>query len=136
MQKAGIAAIILMFSLIATNVLASEDFLHGEVLNIDREAMRITVRTNWDETREGIRTVAMTESLLVVTKAGDKRFPGCVRLGSRVRIWGTVIGTGQEAIFLAEQIRGCGMKSCNDPTGVRERLNRSRKPGMAGACCR
>lgn len=130
MKKAGIAVII-MLALIATNVLAS-DIIHGEVIDIDREAMKMTIRTSSEESGEMMRIVSLTEKLLIKNQAGAKRLPGCIQPGNRVRVWGTVNDLEEEKVFVAEEIRGCGMGGCNDPTGVRDRLNKSRKRN----CCR
>lgn len=133
MKRAGILLLIIL-ALTATDALAGEDFLHGEVLGIDREANRMTIRTDAEGADGGVQTIALTEKLLVDSRAGGKRLPGCIELGRHVRVWGEAAGEGK--VFLAEEVRGCGMSDCTDPTGVRQRLNRGRKNDMAAPCCR
>jgi len=133
MKRAGILLLIIL-ALTAADVLAAEDFLHGEVLTIDREASRMTIRTGAEGAEGVVQSVALTEKLLIDNRSGGKRLPGCIELGRHVRVWGEAAGEGE--VFLAEEVRGCGMGGCTDPTGVRQRLNRGRKNGMAAPCCR
>lgn len=132
MKRAVMAAVMVSLLLTTVYARAAEDFLYGEVLDVDREAMQMTIRTGAEETGEVVRVVTLSEALLVENRAGDSRLPGCLQAGKHVRVWGVATVEDKTNLFLAEAVRGCGMTSCSDPTGVRERLKRGRKWDAAG----
>lgn len=131
MERAGVIALILI-TLLVKNGLAAEKTLHGEVLDIDRQAMTVTVRADVEGTGEVIQAVVLADSILVEKQTGEKRLPGCIQTGNHIRIRGRTSSGESGSMFLAEEVRGCGGSGCSDPTGVRQRLNKSRKRN----CCR
>jgi hypothetical protein len=107
------------------------DFLHGEIETVDSAARVMVVRAD-QETGGGrlIRVMLPEEP----APAGG-RLPGCIAVGHHIRVWG--LGNRNDgAAFQADEIRGCGMAGCGDPTGVRSRLYRNRENTTMGDMCR
>ena len=114
---------------------ADRPFLHGEILEVHDTARVMMVRTGADTGSSRVVQVIVPRMLLSESPDGMLKLPGCLSSGRHVRIWGDVVpnDAGQ---FIAEEIRGCGMASCSDPTGVRSRLSRNRGAGVNGELCR
>lgn len=102
------------------------ELLIGRIVDIAPDRPRLTLKT--------IKEGREVEQLVTVTMADDFRprgrhqpedrfFPGCVRIGSAVRVWGEFTSRHD---FLATDLRGPG--PANDPSGVRGRIGRG--------CCR
>lgn len=111
---------------------SDQDFLHGKVLEVDPEGLVMIVQPDQDA-GEPI-TVLLSSALMVESGSGELRLPGCVNFGNHIRVWGKA-GDGLGATFQAFKVRGCGMASCNDPTGVRARLSRKRQGAKKEVRC-
>ncbi len=111
---------------------SDQDFLHGKVLEVDSDGLVMIVQPDQDAGE--MVTVMLSSALLVESGSGELRLPGCITSGNHVRVWGKVADVGR-ATFQAFEVRGCGMASCNDPTGVRERLSRKRQGAKKEVRC-
>jgi len=75
----------------------------------DKKNLNIHVRLGWDSSMD---------------KSFDLLLPPCVFPGNKIRVSGTYL---DDSLFLAETVQGCGSGNFSDKTGVRARLNRSRR---------
>jgi len=110
------------------------DFLHGEIETVDSEARIITVRADQETGGSRLIQVLLPETTADEPGLAGQPLPGCIVVGRHVRVWGQ--GDRMDGVtFRADDVRGCGMAVCGDPTGVRSRLyrNRARKP-MGDMC--
>lgn len=110
-----------------------QDFFVVKVLAVDSEKMTIEVlplsagKTGDTGSESGQAfIVRIAEENSLVRNGRDVGFPGCVRVGENIRLWGW-ISQNVENLFLATDIRGCRGGGCFDPTGVRSRLLQGRK---------
>lgn len=110
-----------------------QDFLHGEILAVDKENMQITLRPG-GSTADAVAeiTVRLPAKIMFSGQSAKMRLPGCVVPGNRVRVWGKASIESWQ--FTATDIRGCGGDACNDPTGVRIRLFRHQVGRENGRC--
>jgi uncharacterized membrane protein YgcG len=124
--------LILMLILGVVPTRGSAEFLVGEVVAVNRDRQEfviVSIFTDKGETESSgkesrIKVKAVGEVLSQYEKS-IPLLPGCVQVGERVRVWGEIPATG--AVFLAIDVRGCGGMGCNDPTGVRSRLQKYKK---------
>lgn len=131
-----INCILLVFTLWSWPAIGWSDeraFLHGEIQKLDQDKLIMTIREEGEGQAGRLVRVALPQAVL--TAAGDARLPDCLAVGRHVRVWGTAYAVDSSS-FTADDVRGCTMAECGDPTGVRSRLFRHRKEKRAGDMCR
>lgn len=130
----AIAFILFFLSVCSYSWAIDRDFLHGVVLEVAEDARTMVVRTTPNDGSSRVVTVFLPETILVTSRNGGLRLPGCISSGKHVRIWGAVFARDTDS-FRADAVRGCGMAACYDPTGVRSRLSRNRQGKAMGEMC-
>jgi hypothetical protein len=126
-----------LFLVVSLSSGAELENLHGEILALSRQDMVMTVqllRTS-DPSGGRVVTVLLPADMVHLSAAGSEQLPVCLFPGNHVRIRGTVTASDSDS-YLADEVRGCGMAACNDPTGVRARLFRKRNNEGTGNRCR
>jgi len=111
------------------------DMLYGEIADVDNATRTIWVRIDQDDGAGRVVQVLLPE--VAAERPNQVRGPlsGCIAVGHHVRVWGGTDSGRSDALFTADEIRGCGMAACGDPTGVRSRLFRNRKEMVEGETC-
>ncbi|SHO48443.1 hypothetical protein [Desulfopila aestuarii] len=110
------------------------DFLHGEIETVDSAARIMTVRADQETGGGQLIEVTLPEAVAEEPNPSGGQLPGCIVVGRHVRVWGQ--GNRNDGVaFRAEEVRGCGMVACGDPTGVRSRLYRNRAGKPMGKMC-
>ena len=112
------------------------DFLHGEIEAVDEAGLSMTLCAD-QQTGNGqlIEVILTKEAVRQCAMAADQQLPGCIAVGRHVKVWGKR-NQSDAASFRADEVRGCGMASGGDPTGVRSRLNHNRAGKSIGGICR
>lgn len=122
------SVIILLLAGLLLSSPATAEMLVGTVLSIEKQEFTVRIRP-------GVTTTKAYDELRVVPVLKSTRehspkssLPPCVRVGKTVRLYGQF--NDRMDVFLAKEIRGMGggRKHRHDPTGVRGRLGRCRKP--------
>ena len=126
--------ILLLFVFVVSSITAvargDETAFTGEVASIDVQGREIVVTPASQKRDAGVYD---TKNLKIHVRLGwdssmDKSFdlllPPCVFPGNKIRISGRYL---DDSLFLAETVQGCGSGNFSDKTGVRARLNRSRR---------
>ncbi len=126
-----------VFLMVTVSRATEREFLHGQILQLNRQDMVMTVQLGSDTEYSGSRdvTVLLPANMVLISATGQEMLPACLFSGNHVRIWGTASYPVGD-YFRADAVRGCGMAACNDPTGVRSRLFRKRNSDSKGSVCR
>lgn len=111
------------------------DFLHGEIETVDRAARVMTVRVDRETGDDRLIRVMLPDAFAGDEVQAGATLPGCIAAGRHVRVWGQA-RQSEDSAFRADEVRGCGMSACSDPTGVRARLFRNRQEKIMGGMCR
>ncbi|WP_457576796.1 hypothetical protein [Desulfomarina sp.] len=126
------AVLVLACAVLWTRTGVCQDFFSGKVLWVDRDRRELTV-----EVRHGTKLfgdlagkkpvlVRIAENNNLPVNESGILLPPCVSLGNTVRLWGVKVA-GEPPFFVATDIRGCRGGACDDPTGVRSRLQKHRR---------
>jgi hypothetical protein len=126
-----------LFVVVPVSWAAEREFLYGEIIDLNRHSMVMTVHLVSDIEYAGGRdiTVRLPAEMVHISTTGQERLPGCLLPGNHVRIWGVASSSASDS-FHADTVRGCGMAACNDPTGVRSRLFQERNRESKEFTCR
>ena len=131
MGKSHFFSIIILCCLIFTHALAAQEFLSGQVLDINEKKNEFMMHLEsppenvegLSHRKESIRVRSTMENAL--SQHSDGTFlPRCVAVGSHVRVWGHWENPGQD-LLLAHDIKGCAGGGCADPTGILSRLKKA-----------
>lgn len=125
------AVLVFIIVLLWTEFVRCQEFFSGKVLEVDRGRMELTVKPQHVEELSG---TLKGENRILVRIAQRNNLPRdetgvylpqCVFPGNSVRLWGRR-DKEEKSVFLATDIRGCRGGGCEDPTGVRSRLQKHR----------
>ncbi len=96
----------------------------GKVIKITPDQQQLTLQISGENpAEERIVEVTMADNFKQQWN-NDRSFPGCVRIGRIIRVWGNFSTSNN---FLATDLRGPGL--FNDPSGVRDRIGRGCRHG-------
>lgn len=126
------AVFVLISSILWTKTGVCQDFFSGKVLRVDRDRRELTVEPRHGEKLFGDLAgkkqvlVRIAENNNLPKNEAGTFLPLCVAPGNTIRLWGVKVA-GEQPFFVATDIRGCRGGVCDDPTGVRIRLQKHRR---------
>ena len=128
----SITFIIFFLSLFVPSWGFSEEFLSGQVVEVNNKEMEFVIqckeqqnnKVNEEKSENNKKIlIRVAKKNVFVKKNGRLVFPECIKTGDQIRVWGAW-GNNKQNILLAHDIKGCKGGGCSDPTGIMLRLKR------------
>lgn len=118
---------LLVFNPILTSRAESQEYLSGQILEVNGKNMEIVIASEKKKKDEinGGKTILirMAKDNLFQKQNDHPFFPECVKPGNWIRIWG-YWEEDTHNVMLASDIKGCADGGCSDPTGIMSRLKK------------
>lgn len=125
---------LIAFTLLPFTAWAGEQtVLTGEIYSLDVTAGTMQI-AHADGSGNELVNVVLAEQWGAQNGTLGSSGQNCLAVGKTVRLIGRT-GADDDR-FVAENIRGCSVATCNDPTGVRARLYRNKQSNKRIARCR